>query len=281
MSNYDEIIKQSQINVNSLSEKLVELDHLYQDIKRLKAAVEGVPEIFNDKFLAIKKLTEQYTDNLGIATKAYLDGNNTLFTVRLNDLSVLSEEFKKEMKRLENIDYHKLFKDLQHVFIEWTKEDLTIELNRFEDKSKDLQAGVDSLRQQTDRLKKMDLEIYFDKFQQSMADMLAAAASIHPALTNIVQTLPVIVQASGTLQTTLDTHHNEVKQLLKSYNHLTEGYLMTQTKQVTKTFEWLDIKIKSINEQNEQLRKEMRLNRVIQLVGLALVLLIFIYIAVN
>ena len=47
MPDYEEIIKQSQANVKSLSEKLKDLDTLYQEIKALKAAAEGVPEIFN------------------------------------------------------------------------------------------------------------------------------------------------------------------------------------------------------------------------------------------
>ena len=50
MPDYEEIIKQSQANVKSLSEKLKDLDKLHQEIKALKEAAEGIPEIFNKKF---------------------------------------------------------------------------------------------------------------------------------------------------------------------------------------------------------------------------------------
>ena len=49
MPDYEEIIKQSQANVKSLSEKLKDLDKLHQEIKALKEAAEGIPEIFNKK----------------------------------------------------------------------------------------------------------------------------------------------------------------------------------------------------------------------------------------
>lgn len=69
MPNYDEIIKQSQANVKSLSEKLNDLDKLYLEIKALKEAAEGIPVIFDNKFQEIVKLSETYTNTLGVSTK--------------------------------------------------------------------------------------------------------------------------------------------------------------------------------------------------------------------
>ncbi len=107
MPNYDEIIQQSQVNVKSLSEKLKDLDKLHQDIK----ALIKQPEIFDAKFQEIVKLTREYTDTLGTATKQYLDGNNTLFVSKLQELSGKSkefqgkiDEFKGEIQRLEKVD---------------------------------------------------------------------------------------------------------------------------------------------------------------------------------
>jgi uncharacterized phage infection (PIP) family protein YhgE len=125
MPSYEEIINQSRDNLKSLSEKLKELDKLHQDIKALKEAAEGVPEIFNKKFQELAKISAEYTNTLGAATKNYLDGNNTLFTTRLSELSskikefeATIEELKKQTERLEQIDIEKHFDKLQKTLSE-------------------------------------------------------------------------------------------------------------------------------------------------------------------
>jgi ABC-type transporter Mla subunit MlaD len=279
MPDYEEIIKQSQANVKSLSEKLKDLDKLHQEIKALKEAAEGIPEIFNKKFQEITKLSEDYTNTLGAATKNYLDGNNNLFTKKLSELSVKIKEFQKEITRLVNTDFTKLFKDLQKVFIDQTRADLATELKRFEEKSKDLQTKIDELKKQIERLEKIDLEKYFDKLQKTLAEVFGAINAINLTLTNIIQTLTGIVQSLGTIQTTLDTNHKEAKQLLNSFSETTEKHLTDQDKQATKNVELLESKMKSLSEQNELLKKEVKTNRIIQIVGLTIILIILIYVA--
>ena len=124
MPNYEEVIQQSQENIKSLSEKLKDLDKLHQDIKELIKQ----PEIFDTKYQQIVKLSEEYTNTLGAATKKYLDGNNTIFTEKLKYLSDKTEELKKEITRLVNTDFTKLFYNLQKSFIDQTRKDLAIEL---------------------------------------------------------------------------------------------------------------------------------------------------------
>lgn len=281
MPDYEEIIKQSQANVESLSEKLKDLDKLHQEIKALKEAAKGIPEIFNKKFQELVKLSEDYTNTLGAATKNYLDGNNTLFTTKLSELSSKIKEFEKEITRLVNTDFAKLFKDLQKVFIDQTRADLATELKRFEEKSKDLQTKIDELKKQIERLENIDLEKHFDKLQKTLADIFGAINAINLTLTNIIQTLTGIVQSLGTIQTTLDTNHKEAKQLLTSFSETTEKHLTNQDNQAKNNVELLDSKIKSVSEQNELLRKEVKTNRIIQLVGLTIILIILIYVAVK
>jgi len=281
MPNFDELIKQSQVNVNSLSEKLKELDKIYQEIIGLKAEVDGIPEIFNNKFLEIIILSEQYTNNLGIATKDYLDGNNTLFTLRLNELSILSEEFKIEIDRLIKTDFYKLFENLQTIFIEKSRKDLSIELDRLEEKSKNIQIKIDYLYQIIKRLEAIDLEKHFDKFQKTLSEIFGAINTINLTLTNIVQTLPGIFQSLATLQTTIDTNHNQIRQLLKGHNQGIEGHLTEQDIQATKNFELLEHKINFVLDQNKLIRKEVKISRIIQIIGLTIIILILLYVAIN
>jgi ABC-type transporter Mla subunit MlaD len=281
MPDNEVIIKQSQANVKSLSEKLKDLDKLHQEIKALKEEAEGIPEIFNKKFQELVKLSEDYTNTLGAATKNYLDGNNTLFTTKLSELSTKIKEFEKEITRLVNTDFTKLFKDLQKVFIDQTRADLATELKRFEEKSKDLQTKIDELKKQIERLEKIDLEKHFDKLQKTLSEIFGAINAINLTLTNIIQTLTGIVQSLGTIQTTLDTNHKEAKQLLTNFGETTEKHLTDQDKQAKNNVELFESKIKSVTEQNEVLRKEVKTNRIIQIVGLTIILIILIYVAVK
>lgn len=277
MPNYEEVIQQSQANIKSLSEKLKDLDKLHQDIKELIKQ----PEIFDTKYQQIVKLSEEYTNTLGAATKKYLDGNNTLFTTKLNELSNKIKDLQKEISRLVNTDFTKLFQDLQKSFIDQTRKDLATELKKFDDKSTDLQTKIDELRKQVERLEKIDLEKLFDKLQKTLSEIFGAINAINITLTAITQTLNSIVQSLGAIQNAIDTNHKETKQVISSFSEATTKHLSNQDSEAKRNTELLESKIKSLAEQNDLLKKEVKTNRTIQIVGLTIILIILIYVAVK
>jgi hypothetical protein len=121
MPDYPELIRQSQANVKALNEKLRDLDNLHQNIKELIKQ----PEIFEVKYQEIVNLSEDYTNTLGAATKKYLDGNNTLFTVKVSELSAKTKEFetninklKDEIERFKTISLKERFDKLQETLTE-------------------------------------------------------------------------------------------------------------------------------------------------------------------
>lgn len=281
MPDYEEIIKQSQANVKSLGEKLKDFDKLYQEIKAIKESAEVIPDIFNKKFKDIVKLSEEYTNSLGATTKNYLDGNNTLFVKSLGELSTRIKDFEREIARLVNTDFTKLFKDLQKIFIDQTRADLAVELNRFEEKSKELQTKIEELKKQVERLEQIDLEKHFDKLQKILSEIFGAINAINLTLTTIVQTLTGIVQSLGSIQTTLDANHKETKEILNNFSQKTEKYLSDQNKQTSKNMELVEDKIKFLSEQNKLIKKEVRMNRVIQIMGFTVMIIILIYLIVK
>ena len=204
-----------------------------------------------------------------------------MFTTKLNELSTRVKEFEKEITRLVDTDFTRLFKDLQKVFIDQTRADLATELKRFEEKSKDLQVKIDELKKQIQRLEKIDLEKHFDKLQKTLAEIFGAINAINLTLTNVIQTLTGITQSLGTIQTTLDTNHKEVKQRLNSFSETIEKHLIEQDKQATSHAALLESKMESLSEQNELLKKEVKTNRIIQIAGLTIILIILIYVAVR
>lgn len=272
MPNYEEVIQQSQANIKSLSEKLKDLDKLHQDIKKLIKQ----PKIFDTKYQEIVMLAEEYTNSLGAATKTYLDGNNLLFTARLNELANKTKDLQKEIARLVNTNFIKLFQDLQKSFIDQTRKDLAIELKKFDDKSTDLQTKIEELSKQVKLLEKIDLEKHFDKLQKTLAEIYGSINAINITLTNIFQSLTGIVQTLGNIQSTLDTNHNETKQLLKSLSDSTDQYLIKIDNQAEK-LDLLKDKIKSLSEQNDLLKKEVELNRYFQIAGIVISIIILLF----
>lgn len=277
MPNYEEIIQQSQVNIKSLSDKLKELDKLHQDIKELIKQ----PEIFDTKYQQIVKLTEHYTNTLGASTKKYLDGNNTLFTTKLSELSEKTKDLQKEITRLLDTDYKKLFNELQKDFIDQTRKDLAGELEKFDNKSKDLQIEIDRLKKQVVRLENIDLEKHFDKLQKTLSEIFGAINSINLTLTTITQTINNIAQSLGEINNAIDTNHKETKQIIGLFSAATEKHLKDQDKQSTKNNELLENKINSLAEQNELLRKAVKTNRIIQLIGVVVIIIILIYVVIK
>ena len=333
MPDYEEIIKLSKANLESLSEKLKDFDKSFQEIKSLKEAAEGISDIFNKKFEEIVELSKDYTNTLGAATKNYLDGNNTLFTAKLSELSIKINELEKEISRLLDIDFFilfetiesnfiehtrkdlsvelkrfeeksidlqskinnlhseisrltetdliKLFKDLQKVFIDQTREDLAIELNRFEEKSTDLQNRIDDLKKQIERLDSIHLEKHFDKLQKTLGEIFGAINAINLTVTNVIQTLTGIVQSLGNIQIAIDSNHKEAKQLLNNFIESAEKHFADQEKQAAKNAELLEHKMQSLSEQNELLMKEVKINRIIKIVGFVVIIIILVYVIVK
>ena len=272
MPNYEEVIQQSQANIKSLSEKIKDLDKLHQDIKKL---IEQ-PKIFDTKYQEIVMLAEEYTNSLGAATKTYLDGNNILFIARLNEISNKTKDLQKEITRLVNTNFTKLFQDLQKSFIDQTRKDLAIELKKFDDKSTDLQTKIEELSKQVKRLEKIDLEKHFDKLQKTLAEIYGSINAINITLTNIFQTLTGIVQTLGNIQSTLDTNHNETKQLFKSLRDSSDLLIIKIDNQAEK-LDLLKDKIKSLSEQNDLLKKEVELNRYFQIAGIVISIIILLF----
>src|SRR5580765_3046092 len=121
MPDYDEIIEQSQANIKALSEKLKELDALHQDIKELIKQ----PEIFESKYLQIVRLSEDFTNTLGASTTKYLDGSNLLLSEKLSKLDEQTKGLNKEISRLVDTDFTKLFQDLQATFLDQARKELS------------------------------------------------------------------------------------------------------------------------------------------------------------
>jgi ABC-type transporter Mla subunit MlaD len=281
MPNYEEIIKQSQANVKSLSEKLKDLDKLHQDIISLKTKSEGIPLAFEQNFQKISELSKHYTETLGVASKTYLDGSNTLFTAKLNDLADKNSKLEKEISRLVNTDLTKLFNDLQKVFIEQTKKDVEIELKKIGEKTTDFQSKINSFGGEITRLEKVDLEKHFDKLQKTLSDIFGAINAINLTLTGLTSSLNSVIQTLGQIQKVIDDNFKETTKLITTFSKETNSHLSQQDKKNDTEFETLKKEVSNLSEQNSDLKKEIKTNRIIQIIGLVITISILIYIIIK
>lgn len=270
MPNYEEVIQQSQANIKSLSEKLKDLDKLHEDIKELIKQ----PEVFDVKFQQIVRLSEDYTNTLGAASKKYLDGNNTLFTSKLNELSDKIKDLQKEVSRLVNTDLSKLFQELQKTFIDQSRKDLAVEMKKIDDKSIELQTKIDELKNQVGRLEQIDLVKHFDKHQKTLSEIFGAVNSINLTLTTVTQTLNNILQFLGQISTTLENNHRELKQIIGDFSTSLFKHLDSQDASAKKNAEELESKIELLVKQNELLKKSIVFNRISSIIGFVLTIII-------
>lgn len=289
---YEELIESSYLELETLKSEVTQLEDIRKNIEILIGSNDELPKIFEEKFKKIIKLSEDYSNSLGTATKKYLDGNNTLFTAKLSELSVKIKEFEKEISRLVNTDFTKLFQDLQKSFIDQTRKDLEFELKKihnefnnelekFQGQNNQFKDKLNSLQSQIRKLELIDLESGFRLLQNTLSEIFGAINAINLTLTTITQTLNSIVQSLGAIQNAIETNHKETKQVLGLFSDATAKHLNDQDSEAKRNTEFLESKIKSLAEQNDMLKKEVKTNRLIQIVGLTIILIILIYVAVK
>ena len=281
---YKEVIKKAQENVTILNEKLSSLEELKEQILKnntelnkevIKAKEEAVkiPEIFNEKFDEIIEFSKSYTESLGASATIYLEGNNSLFIGNLAELKFLLNHFNSEIERLKKTDYRQLFSDLQKEFMIKTSAGLDTEFEKLDDKSNDLQGKIDSLNNEVERIKLVDIEKHFNKLQKVLSEVFNAIASINLTLTTITQSLTGVSQILNSIQDRIDSNNKEIKKSHEKIGGLAEI--------VTKEFNSFDEKLNELLEENATLKKEISKNRIIQLIGIGIIGVMILYVIID
>lgn len=272
MPNYDEIIQQSQENVNALAQKLKELDQLHQDIKKLI----NQPEVFDQKFSEVTELANDFTSKLGGSVKLYLEGSNTIFTSKLNEMEGKLGELDTQITRLASTNFKEMFESLQSEFIEQTRKDLEIELRKVDEKTVYFQDRINELRAQIERLEQIDLNRHFNELQKVLAEIFVAINGVNLTLTNLLQTISGIVQTLVNIQATLDRNHNETNLVIKDFRDATYRKLTNFDREISRKMDLIENKIKSLSEENAELKNAIMTNRVIQVVGFFIIVVVLV-----
>ena len=174
------LIDASLSELEKLKKEVGRLEEIRKEIEETRKGVDSLPQELMDAFEKVKTLSVSFVENMGKATKSYIDSNNNLFYENLKELSKRNEELEKLLERLEKIDLEKHFDKLQKTLadifgavnsinsvlssITQTLTSITQSMgiiqNSIDEKHKGLKDQIDLLNNQiSSHLKNQDIEI--------------------------------------------------------------------------------------------------------------------------
>jgi uncharacterized protein YukE len=295
MNNIDQILSDNYEQLDKLKAELVQIENLKNRIQELKESNEKLPEEYRNIFKLVADHATEYNKILGHSVKLFIEGNNELLIRNINNIDErtiqfksINTEFKDEVNRLVEIDLESLFKELEQQFLEITKEKLSIELKKFDDKAITIQSKIDDFGSEITRLSKIDLEEHFDKHQSKLSEVFISVNGINSVISSISQNLNKIIQNLGEIEQTLVNNQKEVIKKFdtvsddqaKLKEELTESIHSTQNELVKKLDE-SEIKINDIVSQNELLKKEIAVSKKISFATAALIVITLIILLVK
>lgn len=212
--------------------------------------------------------------------------NVKALSVKLKELDKLHEDINKLIQQPEIFEaiYQqivKLSEDYTNSLGASVKKYLDGNNSMFTEKLKEFSNRNSELQKEITRLERIDLDKHFDKLQKTLSDIFGAINGISITLTALTQTLAGIVQTLGAIQNTVDNNHREVKHVIGSFSEATSKHLRNQDNEAKRNVELLESKINSLSDQNDLLKKEIKANRIILVVGLTINLIFLIYVAVK
>lgn len=255
--NTEEILRESQDNVKKLNEKLKDIETLHNEIKESVNLSLKNPVMF-------KELAEKLNDS----AELYLKGNNTIFEGKILDITTKTKELSSEISRLVEVDLEGSFKEIEKQFLENSKEGLSHELKKFDEKATNIQSKIDEFSSEITRLSKIDLETHFDKHQSKLSEVFLAVNGINSLISTISQTLNKIIQNLGEIEQALLKNQKEIIRGFETISDNQESLkkdlndsIQNNQKELMIKLADFEARINSIFSQNEILKKEVDLNK--------------------
>lgn len=146
-------------------------------------------------------------------------------------------------------------------------------LGNLEKETKNLKNNTDALEEQVERLENVDFEEDFNKLQSTLAKIIEAINGVNLNLTTITRSLTQVNQELGDLHSLINANYNKTKNEIELFKDITERKLNAIDQKIDNHFRELESKISSISQQNEALKKEVNTNRIIQIIGIVLMII--------
>jgi hypothetical protein len=276
---YESVIKKSQENLELLGQKLLELtglrdeliekgEAILQEATNAKDAAAAIPLEFQNKFDKISKVSKEYLEVVGQSTEKYLEGNNALFTSKLNKLHEKTVKIGYEITRLQKIDPTDIFESHSKVLLKNVKNEFNADLKELDKNNTLLRERSGELKGEINRLKSVDLQANFDQHQKTLSDIFGAMNSVSGNISSLLQAQnnllsSVIDQSKATVR--LDRSQSEMHEKL---NLLKEDFENNNSTMLEKIDEYNTLQGSSL--------KVLKIQSFIQL--LLILILVIIYI---
>jgi uncharacterized phage infection (PIP) family protein YhgE len=180
---------------------------------------EQIVQQIDESFTKLKKAVK-HIDNAKILSEKVLEvseiTNEHFKGCVVNIESLIKKDFKEKISALEKqigrllTDFEVLFQKLQEGLIHATKEVFTEIANEIKSKTEDLQNKVVRLKDQIDRLEKINFEERLDMLEAILSDLSVKINDINIALLTVKQDLFGVIRRLGLIQSTADLHFKEI-----------------------------------------------------------------------
>jgi hypothetical protein len=260
MPSYEQIIEQSQENINHLSQKILDLEVLHNDIKLLVKQPEEIGAHFHaleEKYSKIVKLTDSFSTELHDSTKVYLNESNKIFKENINKFENQYEQLALEINRLKEIDLKGSFESLQLEFMSKTRIDLQVELQKINDKTLVFENNIEAFQKEITRLELFDLKEHFDLHHKTLSDIFGAVNNLNLTMSKLTTSFNDFNFILTSLKNVVENKHQELRDKLKHIDEFLNAELKSQdTKLTTLTinwYEWIQAKDKEMNQLNKNI----------------------------
>lgn len=267
---HNDPIEPSSETVNQQNETQPEQEVHAQSVKGKKARGAQIPIKFEEAVDEIK--VPKQNKAIASDTVGHTNSSDEIYSKKLGDFSEKLAELRQEIEPLVATDFKELFRGLQSELIDKARNDIAIELKKFENKSVLLQDKINTLHRETDRLSAIDLEKHFDKHQKTLSDIFGAVNTINLTITSITQSLNTLSQGIGSVQTSIEEVNKKTASDLATLKTDLHQHLKLQGEETRNSFQLLETRLQSVTEQNERLQKQQKTNVIILVVGMIIII---------
>jgi uncharacterized protein YukE len=230
--------------------------------------MNNIDQILSDNYEQLDKLKSelQQIENLKERIQELKDSNEKL-----------PEEFQKKFQIIieHATEYNNNLGNSVKLFVDGNNDLLVKNINQIENNIVKFQRVNDDFRNEIIRLSNIDLEEHFNKHQSKLSEVFISVNGINSILTSMSQNFNNIIKNFGEIEQTLAKNQKET--CLK-FDSLTESQEKNKKELLYKINE-SESKLSSIIIATESLRKEVALNKKLNFIIIALLVVIVIFIA--
>lgn len=230
--------------------------------------MNNIDQILSDNYEQLDKLKSelQQIENLKERIQELKDSNEKL-----------PEEFQKKFQIIieHATEYNNNLGNSVKLFVDGNNDLLVKNINQIENNIVKFQKVNDDFRNEIIRLSNIDLEEHFNKHQSKLSEVFISVNGINSILTSMSQNFNNIIKNFGEIEQTLAKNQKET--CLK-FDSLTESQEKNKKELLDKINE-SESKLSSIIIATESLRKEVALNKKLNFIIIALLVVTVIFIA--